>query len=160
MPGPPRASKRKAAAVVDVPDDPKQRNIKAFMKDKQGNENDRESSVAEVPSDMENSSDEGMAKLTQLKQLQDRGVDFATAIKSLEGKSGGSHMTVLASWQAPASSESSGVALAAEEIEGALFGAGEERNAVPTTPWESKSAIPFDVESPPSTSIEQYLKRM
>jgi hypothetical protein len=160
MSAPPRASKRKAAAVVDVPDDPKQRNIKAFMKDKQGKENDRESSVAEVPSDMENSSDEGMAKLTQLKQLQDRGVDFATAIKSLEGKSGGSHMTVPESWQAPASSESSGVALTAKEIEGALFGAGEKRKAVPTTPWESQSAIPFDVESPPSTSIEQYLKRM
>ena len=86
-----------------------------------------------------------MAKLTQLKQLQDRGVDFATAIKSLEGKSGGNHMTVPTSWQAPASSESSSVALTAEEIEGALFGDGQERKAVPTSPWESKSAIPFDV---------------
>ena len=59
MPAPPRASKRKAVAVVDVPDDPKQRSIKAFMKERQGKENDRESSVAEVASDMENSSDEG-----------------------------------------------------------------------------------------------------
>ena len=163
MSAPPRASKRKAVVLVDVPEDPKQRNIKAFMKERQGKENDRESSVAEIASDVENSSDEGMAKLTQLKELQDRGVDFATAIKSSEGKSGGKHMTVPASWQAPASQASSAdssVSLTTEEIEGALFGGGQEHKAAPTTPWKSLSAFPLDVEAPPNDLIEQYLKRM
>ena len=134
MSAPPRASKRKAVVLVDVPEDPKQRSIKAFMKERQGKENDRESSVAEIASDVENSSDEGMAKLTQLKELQDRGVDFAKANKSSEGKSGGKHMTVPASWQAPASQASSAaasVSLTTEEIEGALFGDGHEQKAAP-----------------------------
>ena len=134
MSAPPRASKRKAAALVDVPEDPKQRNINAFMKERQGKENDREPSVAEINSDVENSSDEGMAKLTQLKELQDRGVDFATAIKSSEGKPGGKRMTVPASWQAPASQASSAdasVSLTTEEIEGALFGGGDEQTSRP-----------------------------